>query len=813
MATRKLLDKEKSLQVVSLSQQQIDSIKKYSNQIITLKDFVAAVRKRPTMYIGYKGNQGYIRCIREVLQNAIDEICRKDSCGTTAAVTYYEGNRQTIIEDNGRGIPYGHIIRVFSVQHTGSNYEKKLFDYTSGTNGVGSKVTMALSKMFVVESYVLGEGRRVEFDDGTPWDKGELPIPNKENRQGTMVSFTPSIETLGNITITAEDVLNLIKVLIPVTPLGTSITFKGIKLDGTEIVDRVTNEDGMMGVIIDICEKPMINPIIFREDTGEMKAEVILDWDALAIETGIEESIVSYANYCPTNSALSSHTKGFCAGLKEFFVPYMNNIYLNSANSTKGNKKKKGSGKQLKVIEADIRSGIRAVVDAAVLEPTFTGQSKDVLEVEEIETFVKNLTVRSLEEWSKTNPTQLNKICKYFKEIATIRSSTEDKKVKISKSYKSGITGLPNKFTAPSKEWKELFIVEGDSAGGPCVNNRDVKTQGIITLRGMMKNCFEAKLEECLANPEVAAILMLCGWEQGKNYTADLCKWVKVISAGDADSAGAEINALVLRCVLRFMPALIHAGKFYRAVNPLYYVNRGKGKNKLYFTDKIELVKWIQSQFSKSNVLETVDGKKISPSQLQEILYHNIDYLYELEKIADRYLLKPEILELYLMNRTKSEKEICKILKNKYRFMNPLKFKMPDGTFVRGCQGSVDCVTNTIIFSDKMINESENIIRILDGNLYDTFIINGRPGTIYDLMKIYKEFEPGNLMRLKGLGEQNGSELAETLLLPGDQGGNRTLVQYTMSEAMKEIEEIRRFESNKELLLKDLKVTRLDITD
>ena len=104
------------------------------------------------MYIGYKGNFGFIRMIREVLQNAIDEMVRKDSCGTTAVVTYYEGNRQIIIEDNGRGIPFGHIIRVFSKQHTGSNYEKKLFDYTSGTYGVGAKVSMALSKTFVVES-------------------------------------------------------------------------------------------------------------------------------------------------------------------------------------------------------------------------------------------------------------------------------------------------------------------------------------------------------------------------------------------------------------------------------------------------------------------------------------------------------------------------------------------------------------------------------------------------------------------------------------------------------------------------------------
>ena len=812
MATRKLLDKDKALEVTTLSKEQLDSINNYSSQIVSLKDFVAAVRKRPGMYIGYKGNFGFIRMIREVLQNAIDEMVRKDSCGTTAVVTYYEGNRQIIIEDNGRGIPFGHIIRVFSKQHTGSNYEKKLFDYTSGTNGVGAKVSMALSKTFVVESSILGEARRVEFDDGTPWEQGELPVPNNNNRQGTMVSFTPSIEALGDITVTCEDIITLIKTLSPKTPVGSSIHFNGVKLDGTEIHDRITNEDGLMGIMINVCQKPMFEPIVFGGDTGEMCASVILDWDTSAAETGVEECVVSYANFCPTNSADSSHTRGFSAGVKDFFTGYMNNIYLNNSTSTK-NSKSKNQKKPLKVIEADIRSGIRAVVDAAVLEPNFTGQAKDVLEVAEMVDYVKTMTMQALDEWSKTNPTQLNKLCKYFKEIAQLRTSQENKKVNISKSYKAGINGLPSKFVAPSKKWVELFIVEGDSAGGPCKNNRDVETQGIYPIRGMIKNCFEAKESECLANAEVAGILTLCGWEQKKKFDPMVdCKWEKLITAGDADSAGAQINALLLRLVLRFMPELILAGKFYRAVPPLYYVNRGKNKSKLYFSDKIALVKWVQAQFTKSNVIETIDGKKIAPSLLQEILYNNIDYIYELKKIADRYQLQEDILELYLLNRTKSEKEICKILKNKYRFMNPKTVRMPDGRDITVCEGSVNTVVNTVIFGDKMINESKEIIKILDGNLYDAFLINGQPGTIYDLMKIYTGFSPANLMRLKGLGEQDGKELAESLLLPGD-GGNRTLIQYTMSDAMKEIDDIRRFESNKSLLLKDLKVSRLDITD
>ena len=164
----KIKNEDKIKTTRQLSKEDIDNINSYESELVTLKDFVTAVRKRPGMYIGYKGDFGFIRITREVLQNAIDEMMRKNPICDRIGVTYFEHNRQMTIEDNGRGIPFNSIIRVFSSQHTSSNYKKKLYDYTSGTNGVGSKVTMALSEHFVVESYILGEARRVEFDNGHP---------------------------------------------------------------------------------------------------------------------------------------------------------------------------------------------------------------------------------------------------------------------------------------------------------------------------------------------------------------------------------------------------------------------------------------------------------------------------------------------------------------------------------------------------------------------------------------------------------------------------------------------------------------------
>ena len=144
----------------ALSQDMIDNIKNYKNQIISLKDYITAVRKNPGMYIGSVGNKGLINLIREILQNGLDEVNKSDSPATAVGITFDERTQMTIVEDDGRGIPFGEIERIFAKQHTSSNYEKKPFQYSSGLHGVGSKVTNALSGRFIVESFVLGEARR-----------------------------------------------------------------------------------------------------------------------------------------------------------------------------------------------------------------------------------------------------------------------------------------------------------------------------------------------------------------------------------------------------------------------------------------------------------------------------------------------------------------------------------------------------------------------------------------------------------------------------------------------------------------------------
>ena len=216
---------------------------------------------------------------------------------------------------------------------------------------------------------------------------------------------------------------------------------------------------------------------------------------------------------------------------------------------------------------------------------------------------------------------------------------------------------------------------------------------------------------------------------------------------------------------------------------------------------------YVQKLLSKNNTISLLNGKKLTNSEIEQFLYNNFDYIYELNKIANRYRVDPHILEIYLNNRDKTPDQICKLIKAKYRFMEKKKI---NGHIT--CDGIANGVSNTLIMNDRMINECKDIIKIIDGNLYNEYLLNGEKSTVLDIMTEYDKCQPSGLMRLKGLGEQDGDELAETVISPGDKG-NRVLYQYTMESAMKEIEDIKYYNNNKNKLLENLVVSRLDIAD
>jgi len=493
-----------------------ENIRNYASEIETIENFMEAVRQTVTQYLGYRGNKGFINMIREIFQNSIDELMEDDSPCNHIIVSYDERSHTVIIGDNGRGVPFEAIIRAFSHPHTSRNYTKKKGKFTAGRHGIGSKATNAASSTFIVESYILGEARRVEFIKGAPSTPEPVVIPNKNNIQGTDITFTPSSDVMNEITTTCEDVLVLLKLILPLTKIGAVIEFNGINPNGMVSKEVMVNECGIITDLINKTTTPLIAPIILSKLTGDMKADIAFTYDS----NDLIENITAFSNFCPTLGG--THIMGFTDGLTEYFREYMNKIYLNSPKN------------KLTVNSADIRSGLKCIIAAAHIEPDFSGQSKEILSNPDMKWFVKNLVKEGLDEWVKQNPSSLQKLCKFYKDVAEIRVKSDVDKVKLTAKYQSSvITGLPKKYIKPSgKTNLELVILEGDSASGSAENSRCHRRQGLFPIRGKIPNAFSTLKADFLSNEEIHGILTILGNPPTTgNFKFDLskCQFQKVI--------------------------------------------------------------------------------------------------------------------------------------------------------------------------------------------------------------------------------------------------------------------------------------------
>ena len=451
-----------------LSQEE-QAIRDYAKLIKTINIFSVAVRQNPGQFIGYLRNKGFLNMYREIYQNAIDELIKDTSPCNLVKVFYDERDNSVIVEDNGRGIPFGNIIRVYTSEHTSSNYTKQLGEYSSGLHGVGGKVVNALSSIFTVDSYVLGEARHVEFYKGLPWDKGEEVIENKDNKQGTLVMFKPDYEIMGEITVTWEEIYNLTSKILMLTKRGATVIFKAIDKRGKLHEETIVNEDGIITDLIKKTSKPLIAPVYIADDNGTMKAEIAFTYDSEDLN---EAQITTFSNFCPTIGG--KHLDGFIDGLCNYWRKYMNTVYLAS------------SKKKLTVTNQDIKQGLKAVISVAHIKPIFSGQAKDILDNDDMYYFCRDLVSNAMDNWLKTNQNEVKKLCDFFKDAAEVRVNSEKEKVKLSTKYStSKLTGMPAKYIKPEnpKKGAELIIVEGDSALGSIRNSRDNDIQGLFPIK------------------------------------------------------------------------------------------------------------------------------------------------------------------------------------------------------------------------------------------------------------------------------------------------------------------------------------------
>lgn len=777
-----------------LTKQMIENINSYSDEIITLEDFVEEVRENIGMYIGDKGNTGFINIIREILQNSIDEMLKASSPCQMVILSYDENTRTVIVQDDGRGIPFTDLVRIYTSQHTGSNYNKKKGEYSSGKHGVGAKVTNALAEEMIVKSHILGEGRKIRFCNGHVSKEGIEVIKNPEIYQGTIVEFRPW-KGLGETTITAEDVLELVQLLLPLTNIGNTIIFNAVKRNGTTIQETLVNQDGIITDLIRKTTSPLIAPIMMHKDNGTMKADIALTFDSNDFKM---EEVTTYGNFCPTTDG--THLKGFLDGLTKFFCQYMNKIYLGNQS----NKKNK-----LVIVNNDIKTGLKAIVSVAHLKPLFGGQAKETFRNEDMYPFVKDLTYKSLEEWSKQAPSDLQRLCKYFKDVAEIRCKEDKEKVKISNSYKSNFLGLPKKYDKPLGDKDlELWIFEGDSAGGQGKSAKDKRTQGVMPIRGKLPNAFTTERSKFLANEEVSAILyILLNQEYKKGIDITNNPWKKVVFGTDADPDGAHIRVLLLRMFLLYLPQFIEDGRVYAAIPPLYGIPKPGGKKgeMEYFTDRYDYITYLKELFVKQFKVQDSKGRLIDNKHMLDILYRNVDYVYDLNKVANTLALDGNLLEM-ILSLSKSPFDTIKTnIEKNFRFMKV--YKNNNTTIL---EGLVNQKYQTAIMNEQFMHDLNTLQKYITKNDELNFNINGQYNSLYDMMKLFESIAPKDITRYKGLGEMNQSQLGYSTMHPD---GNRTLIQYTTESAKKDAEKMRYYNDNiKELInVENQVITRFDI--
>ena len=771
----------------NLSEEDIKNIEEYDErEIKTIELFVDSVRKNPGQYLSNIGDEGFMNCIREVFQNSADEMARPNSPCNKAWVTYYEENHRVVIADNGRAIAPNMIIRVFTREHTSANFVKAKGQYSTGMHGVGSKCVNAVSKRFSVTSYRLGKAYHIDFHEGKPAPEYKMKpkeIPNTNNAQGLVVDFEPDMSIMKEITINCEQVLDLLAMLVPLYKIGTVVEFTGYKLNGKVIHEVLENRDGILEYLIRKTDTPMIKPIIFGFDDGTMKADIAMTYVS---EPNKAYDVITFANMTPVNTMLSTPSRGFINGVETFFRNYMNKIYL--ANSKK----------KMEVINSDTTVGLIGAVSASHMNVRFSGQAKNVCKNEDLFAFTKQLTIDSLKRWSKENPEDLQKVCQFIKDVANIRYKIDKEKVSISKKYNNTLTGMPKSFTkAEDKNHLELFIVEGLSASASCETGRSTKFQAIYPIRGKLPNAMNTTKEKFLKNEEVSGMLTVLQSGYGKNFDIEKCPYDKIIILSDQDLDGYHIRTLVLKFLLLYCRPLVEAGRVYIGLSPLYIVDKGKRTVK-YFIDKMEFIRYVRDQFCKSTtILHEKNKKQFTKDEIQKLIYSNDNYDALLNTIASNFSVDPILLEDIVILRNKPFNDIKKCIQGKYKDM---RVRKENNLVVM--EGIIRDLYQIVVLNPQFVEAFSPLIPFIDRS-EKRYIMNGNKVGLYEIINSFRESEPKNIERAKGLGELNSSELGESTLNPT----NRRLLRYTCEDIEKEIEEMRRLDSDKFNLIKDIDIS------
>ena len=552
----------------------------YGADSITVLEGLEAVRQRPGMYIGSVSSKGLNHLVYEIMDNSVDEHLA-GFCDTIWVTLEKDGS--ATVKDNGRGIPVDMHEKgvsaervIFTTLHAGGKFDSTVYKTSGGLHGVGSSVVNALSTYLDIEVSRNGKIYHDRYKQGIPdleLENGLLPVIGKSKTTGTKINFLPDDTIFEKTRFKEEEIKSRLHETAYLNP-GLTIIFKDMRQD--EPVEIIFHEeDGIVGFVKDLNKSKEVlhEPVYFKGTSDGINVEI-----AFQYVNEFHEIVLGFCNNI-YNSEGGTHLTGFKTSITNILNSYARQI---------GILKDKDSN----FTGADIRNGMTAIVSIKHPDPRFEGQSKTKLDNQDATKSVAKVTSDEVVRFFDRNLETLKLVLSQAEKSAKIRKSEEKAKTNLltKQRYSFDSNGKLANCESKDAEKCEIFIVEGDSAGGSAKTARDRMYQAILPIRGKILNVEKASIDKVLANAEIKTMINAfgCGFSEGYGNDFDITKlkYNKIIIMADADVDGAHISTLLLTLFYRFMPELILEGHVYIAMPPLYKAIPKKGEEEYLYDDK-----------------------------------------------------------------------------------------------------------------------------------------------------------------------------------------------------------------------------------